>query len=46
MILAYIKNERYLIPYISGDANELLITNKSKESAFNEKFPSMKKCIP
>lgn len=46
MILSYIVDEQYLIPYISDWAKELLITNKSKESAFNEKFPSMRRCLP
>lgn len=44
MLLAYIEEEKFLIPYISENASELLITCKSKEDEFRKKFPNMHKC--
>lgn len=46
MIMWYIENEKFLIPYISENAKELLITNISEEDEFIEKFPNMKKSSP
>jgi hypothetical protein len=44
MILAYIEKEKFLIPYVSENAKELLITHVGREEEFKEKFPDMERC--
>ncbi len=45
MLLYYIENEEFIIPYISKTGKEVLLTCKGKELAFTEKFPHLEKCI-
>ena len=44
MILAYIQEKEFLIPYTSQDWKDVLFTLKSKEDIFIKKFPSMIEC--
>lgn len=46
MIIHYIEEEKFLIPYISENGKELLFTCKGKEKAFKERFPKVEKCLP
>lgn len=46
MLLHYIEVEKFIIPYISKNAEELLFTCRGKEKSFMEKFPNTEKCDP